>query len=124
MTLFWAVSIATFMAISFAPNRWFIDRSRYSQQEAARITVHNAAYGSKATTVERSRVQQEAKLAITNNDVGGHDGKEAARVKAHNAAYGSKATTVERSRVQQEAKLAVTHNDVTPNPPNGHGWTA
>ena len=57
--------------------------------------------GGKETTAERSRVQQEAKLAVTNNDVGGHNGKEAARVKAHYAAYGREWTEEEKRKLAE-----------------------
>ena len=57
--------------------------------------------GGKETTAERSRVQQEAKLAVTNNDVGGHNGKEAARVKAHYAAYGREWTEEEKRKLTE-----------------------
>ncbi len=57
--------------------------------------------GGKETAAERSRVQQEAKLAVTNNDVGGHDGKEAARVKAHYAAYGREWTEEEKRKLAE-----------------------
>ena len=45
MALFWIVSLIVFAAITFAPNRWFIARSRYSQREIVRRVAHNAAYG-------------------------------------------------------------------------------